>query len=425
MPSDFNVAIIGGGLAGLSLAVSLTQRRVPFTIYESGASFTEIGAGINLNPSTKRALGLIYTPLAQGVRDISTRNPPGKEDVWMQVRLGAGAHDGDVVTEIIAEGTGNMTCHRKELLSMLVQAAEPMRKEFNRKLVSLRQCGDVVEMTFADGTTATASLVIGADGIHSTVRKMLVPAADPRGIPSHASAGVWRAMLTPAALVPILGEERAHTGHITVGPDGYVIMYPVSQGTAMSIGFWQRHPDPWTNRDWILPNQRTQLLEAFRDWGGAMQSVMALCPDTTAYWATHHHGAALERYYDGRVVVMGDAAHSMSPHQGAGAGQAVEDAYVLGEVLATLGPSPKDSAVQAALQAYSSIRQPRAQKILETSAMASDRWSDAYAETMTETGMQKFRDWAATNWKWIWEDDIVGQAERAKREMKRLLEGDV
>jgi salicylate hydroxylase len=416
MTSDFSVAIIGGGLGGLSLAVSLTKRSVPFTIYEADASFTEIGAGINLNPCSRRALGLIYEPLFQGVRDISTRNPPGKEDVWLQIRYGAGPREGEVITEIIAEGTGNMTCHRKELLSMLVDAAKPMKKEFNKKLKVLQQFSDHVQMTFTDGTTASASVVIGADGIHSTIRQAMLPKDDPRAKPSHTGTGLWRALLPIEDLVPILGEERARTGAINIGPDGYVIMYPVSQGKFMNVGLWKYRREPWTSREWIAPNQHPELVEAFRNWGDAIHKVIDICPPETAYWATHHHGNALDHYYDGRVAVMGDAAHSMTPHAGAGAGQAVEDAYVLGELFEAM-QKDKNIDVTAALKAYSAIRQPRAQKVLENSAKNFHRWSATYHEDMTEVEIQKFQNWGATNWRWIWDDDIVNQATRAKREL--------
>jgi salicylate hydroxylase len=384
-----------------------------------------------------------------------------------------------------------MTVHRRDILSLLAGEIGPQCAEFNKKLTSLTQFDTHVEMHFSDSTTASAQIVIGADGIHSQVRKCMLPDGHPAASPVFANGGVYRAIIPMKDMISILGETRARTGQIMVGPEGYLIRYPISGGDAVNVGFWRRHPEPWpyqpsnsinhtdTNTEpepentnkWIIPNQYPQLLHNWRHWGATAKKIIDLAPPDVAFWGSFHHGNALEHYSSGRVAVLGDAAHSMTPHQGAGAGQAIEDAYVLGEILAeiygkfssesssgsdssplsqtgqerssypetnqhnTQHDPPSAQTITAALRAYSAIRQPRAQKVLETSHEAMEKWAGFYNSPQTQTQtheetvkgnheeireptkseIEAFKAWLDSNFKWIWNDDVLGQGGRAKK----------
>ena len=107
-----SIAIIGGGLCGLSLAMALKKRSIPFKIYEARSSFVEQGTGINISPNARQAFRLIDEPLGDAVERLVTRNPPPKGDVWMHVRFGAGTTnfaDGELVDEMLAPPTGSTT----------------------------------------------------------------------------------------------------------------------------------------------------------------------------------------------------------------------------------------------------------------------------------------------------------------------------
>ena len=334
-----HVAIIGGGLCGLSLAIALTKRSISYTIYEARKSFSEIGAGINLGPNTIQAFDFIDPALSDAIYRLAARNEPGKETVWMTVRLGAPTErfeDGHLVTEIMGPPTGNMTVSRNGLLQLLAQRTQPEHSRFNKKLMSLRQSAHDVTMMFEDGTEDRASLVIGCDGAHSTVRDLLLDSNDPAKTAKYSEAGGYRAIFPMDYHEQAVGVDIAHNSTNLIGPGGYIIMYPIDGGQNANIGVWPWKRGEWNKTGWILPRQKPQMLEDLRDWGPTAKKVMSMMDDETAFWATFHHSVKPGSYFQGRVCMIGDAAHSMCPHQGQGAAQSMEDACVMAEVLRSI-----------------------------------------------------------------------------------------
>lgn len=117
-----HIAIIGGGLCGLALAIALTKRGISYTVYEARGSFTEIGAGLNLGPNSIHSFNAIDPDLSDKIFALATRNEPSQEDIWMNLRLGAATErygDAHFVAGIKAPPTGNMTVSRNELLQLL------------------------------------------------------------------------------------------------------------------------------------------------------------------------------------------------------------------------------------------------------------------------------------------------------------------
>lgn len=132
----FEVAIVGGGLCGLALAVALTYRKIPFRLYESRGSFTEIGAGINLGLNAIRAFDCVDPELGEAVRRMCTRNPPPNADLWMQIRFGAATKqnkDYDLIQNLKAPPVGNMTARRNELLQLLADRCPTENVSFNKR----------------------------------------------------------------------------------------------------------------------------------------------------------------------------------------------------------------------------------------------------------------------------------------------------
>lgn len=423
---SFRVAIVGGGLCGLSLAIALKKRSIPYTIYESRASFTEIGAGINLGPNTSTTFTLIDESLGEALEKLCTHNPPGKENVWMQIRFGAPTarfNDGQLITELMAPPTGNTTVRRNDLLAMLAERAGAEHAAFNKKLVDLSQDDSGVTLTFADGTSDTASAVIACDGIHSAVRRALVGPDSKAATPQFSECGGYRAVLSRERLEQAVGPEIANTSNVVLGPDAYVIMYPVEGKQSVNTGLWPWKRGAWTEQTWMLPAQKKQMEEQFKDWGDTVHKIMDLMPDPP-FFASHHHAIQPDSFFKGRICLIGDAAHSMPPHQGAGSGQAMEDAYVVAEVL---GAVPLHNATQrdieAALKGYEDVRRPRSQKVLETSVEAMGFWSDWYRRDLTDEDVKEYVDTASGRFQWIWYDDIAGQAQKARNVMSETLDG--
>lgn len=417
-----HVAIVGGGLCGLALAIALEKRAISFTIYEARSSFTELGAGINLGPNTLEALRLIDPVLSDEVLRLCTRNPPPKEDLWMTIRLGGPTkefEDAGLLTELTAPPTGNATIRRNDLLQLLADTINFDHVSFNKKVVNLTEAVGGVVLTFSDGTTAAADVVVGCDGIHSIIRRELLGANHPAANPQYSGVGAYRAVVPMHELEAAVGPSIARSSTLFVGPGAYIIMYPIELGTKVNIGFWVYRPGPIDEREWVLASQKEEMQSQFLGWGETVQRIIALVGDPS-FWPTFCHTKQPISVSSDRVCLIGDSAHSMPPHQGAGAGQAIEDAYVLADALSTVSSSDgwSNDQIKNALKAYENVRSPRSQKVLETSVEAMDFWCSLHREDLTEQDVQRFACKAQERFHWIWHNDIAGQA-RQTREIIR------
>ncbi|RMZ81275.1 hypothetical protein DV737_g2616, partial [Chaetothyriales sp. CBS 132003] len=330
--------------------------------------------------------------------------------------------DAELITELMAPPTGNLTVRRNDLLALLADKAGPEHAAFNKKLIGLEQSDTCVTLKFGDGTEEAASTVIGCDGIHSAVRRSIVGAENLSAAPQFSECGVYRAIVSTEKLEQAIGPEIARTSNVFLGPDGYVIMYPVDGQKSVNVGLWPRRRGPWTQREWVIPAQKEAMEKEFDVWGGTVHKIMELM-DNPPFFATHHHSFQPDSFYKGRVCFIGDAAHSMPPHQGAGAGQAMEDAYVLAQVLGRIDPKcPSQEEIKAAFKGYETVRKPRSQRVLDTSVEAMGFWSDFYHKDLESQDVQDFVRRANERFQWIWHDDIAGQAERARRCMQKDLD---
>lgn len=207
----------------------------------------------------------------------------------------------------------------------------------------------------------------------------------------------------------------ASSSTLFLGPDAYIIMYPVELDTRVNIGLWVHRLGPEDEREWVDPSTREEVRAKFSSWGQTVHKIIALVGDPS-FWPTFCHTTQPISVSSDRVCLIGDSAHSMPPHQGAGAGQAIEDAYVLGEVLSIVSSDSDrcNDQIEDALKAYSNVRSPRSQKVLETSVEAMDLWCSLYRDDVTEEEIQHFARVAQERFHWIWHDNIADQARRAR-----------
>lgn len=346
--SNDKVIIAGGGIAGLSLALTLHQIGVPCVVYESAAELAPLGVGINLQPNAVRELA----DMGVGEADLDETGLPARE--WALVGLNG--------KEIYAEPRGKFAGYRwhqyavhrgKFHLLLARKVVERLGQDalvLGRKVTGYRKEADggiTAIVTALDGTVSEVrgSLLIGADGVHSAVRAQMHPDQPP----IHWGGTImWRGT---ARGVPI----RTGSSFIGLGTDRHrVVLYPISAPDADGLAdinwiaeqtFDTGHD--WQKSGWFRPVPLSEFAREFDgfvyDW---LDLPALLAGSECAYENPMIDREPLPTWVDGPVALIGDAAHAMYPTGSNGATQAIIDGRVLGRIMLDKGATP------AALKAY-------------------------------------------------------------------------
>lgn len=209
-PKVLEVAIVGGGIAGLTLAIALHHRRVPVKIYERAPQFGEIGAGVSFSPNAIRAMRHCHPGIQEAFEKVCTRNGwPSKQKVWFDYIDGTNDESQESAFSIHT-ALGQNGVHRAHFLDELVKLFPSERAFFAKEILDINEGADgKMVMTFADGSEASADAVIGCDGIKSRVREIVVGSSHPSVYPTYTHKYAYRGMLSMEKAVEALGEERA------------------------------------------------------------------------------------------------------------------------------------------------------------------------------------------------------------------------
>lgn len=252
-PSPLRIAIIGGGIGGLALAIALSKHtHLITTIYEARYSFGEIGAGVALSANAQDAMRRIdprlHVAFFNGVASF--------DDVFFNYLVGAkGHHEGKKIVKVhLHDKTVLGTAHRAHVLDMLVKLLPELENlgiEFNKRLISVSKDGS---LRFADGTEAEADLVVGCDGIRSVCRTLVFPSDDVLGKAHFAGMVAYRGLIPMALAEEVLGKESAHDRTIHMGPGGHIIMFPIANGTLINVVAMHTR-ESWDSDHWIQPAQ--------------------------------------------------------------------------------------------------------------------------------------------------------------------------
>lgn len=371
---DFQVAIIGGGIAGLTLAIALHHRDIPIMLYESARHFEEIGAGVSFSPNAVQAMKAIHPGVYEAFQKVCTRNGwEEKRDTWFDYIDGTEGNDKDVVFTI-KTSLGQNGVHRAHYLDQLVHHLPEEKAQFGKRLMEVTEGenGKLV-MHFKDGSTATADAVIGCDGIKSRVRQMIVGADHPSAHPSYTHKYAYRGLVPMEIAVDAIGDERARNSYMFMGQDGHVLTFPVNGGKQLNIVAFHTSPEDWPDYEKLTRSaKREDALRDFKGYGQNVTSLLKLTEENLDVWAIFDTGAnPVQTFYKGRICVTGDAAHATSPHHGAGAGFCIEDSLVMAELLAD-DKVQKASDLEAVFAAFDKTRRERSHWLVQSSRFIGD-----------------------------------------------------
>ncbi len=384
------VAVIGGGIGGLSAALQLLKARIDVHVHEQAPRIAEVGAGIQISPNASRLLerlGLKVAMDAGGTRPLALN-----QRRWDDGRILQRALIGPKLEATF--GAPYYHFHRADLANLLANALPPERLHVGHKLIGLEQSGDRVTARFENGATTEADLLVGADGIHSRVRDLVFGPEKPR----FTGCVAWRG-LVPAERIRHLDIEMA--SHNWMGPGGHVVHYWVSGGRMMNVVCVSEHGD-WTRESWTDKGEVADVLARYEGWHPTVRELIGAFPETFV-WALHDR-AMLTNWSAGRVTLLGDACHPMLPMMAQGAAQSIEDGAALAALLSAM---PDD--IASVLADYEAVRKPRTTKLQQASAANRIRFHlpDGDAQRARDEAMAKSDDRSIANIGWLYAYDAA------------------
>lgn len=355
MPANLRIIVIGCGLGGATATIFLQRQGYQVEVYEQSHELKRIGAGISLGPNVLRI-----------VRELSLAESFLKTGTVPRTRLSREWNTGAILNEMDLEherkryGEVMMSMHRGDMLQLLVDAVEPNTVRFGKRAVGIDNApGGGVRVTFDDGTVAEADLVIGADGVNSTIREILQGAEPP----------VFTGTVAYRSIFPVsrLGDFRPKadttkwwtTDSYPAGEDRHFIVYYLTNRRD-EIYFVTGSPAPdWDPSQSSVPVDVNEIKECYAGFHPEVQKIIDACPAATKWPLLERK--PLTVWGTDNVVLLGDACHPMKPHMGQGAGMAIEDAAILARCL------QQSSNVKDALQIYQYNRRERTALVQEHS----------------------------------------------------------
>ena len=345
------VAIAGAGVAGLASAILLAEGGVEVDVYESKPELSAIGSGITLQGNALRVLHQL------GVWDEVRANSYGFD----QIALRTPGPVANVIAEIPDQRTGGPEfpatagMYRPTLAKILLDRAESLgvRVHFGAAVTAIEQDAAAVTITLGTGTTTRADLLIGADGLHSTVRSLIGIDLAPR----HTGMGIWRAF--------VKRPESVRFTELYYGGPCYIAGYCPTGEDSMYAYLVEDEQD----RSGVSPEDAVRIMaDLSRAYAGPWDDFrenLSTSSRVNYTWFTEHvvEGA----WNRGRVVVIGEAAHSAPPTLAQGAAQAAEDAVVLAELLLAA-----DEVDQGLWDAFHERRVARASEVVAASVQLGD-----------------------------------------------------
>ncbi|KAM0123364.1 hypothetical protein ACHAO1_011316 [Botrytis cinerea] len=362
LPSnDFRVIIVGGGISGLVTALVASRFGIRVDLYERNTSIKELGAGVAIGPNAAALLEKLS--VGEVLDSISSRPVDRVNLIYRHHDTGEVGYTGKLNT-----AKRSFYCHRADFVRTIASCLPSDQIHLGKSLKSISQDPHSVTAFFEDGTSVTASALIGADGIRSKVRQTWNQEK-----PIFSGQIVVRSLVKMAALPQEVQNYCKH-GNVWVAPGRkHIVAYPIQRGKTVCVGAiipdfggkeWE---ESWKARDDEI--DMANFMSAIEEFHMDPKTMFQLGESTSIFGL--YEREPITSWSNGRILLIGDAAHAMLPHQGQGGSQAVEDAYVLGVLLAAASNSHMPGLnITNWFDVFEQIRKPRAEKIaIESRAM--------------------------------------------------------
>jgi salicylate hydroxylase len=365
--------VVGGGIGGIAAAVALSRAGIDVQVHEQARELTEVGAGVSLAPNGLRMLERLG--VGEGIRRLGARYASA------ELRLPDGRAVRHEPYQFSLPGQ-NIGIHRADLLALLAGQLPPGTVRTGHRCTGFSQDAGSATARFADGTTATADVVIGADGIHSVLQGFVVAPAEP----------VFSGVVAYRGLVPCLEEYPAGAIRMWMGEGKHFLVFPVRAGQLLNyVGFVSS--DTAVRESWSAPGDPVALAAHFTGWDPVIGQVIAAIsgPGGSGFQWGMYDRMPLPRWSSGRLTLLGDAAHPMLPHLGQGANQALEDAVALATLL---GASGGPAGVPRALAAYERLRRDRTARVQLGSRRQGAGYDSSGSQLIDRRWIYEYDAWA-------------------------------
>lgn len=364
--------IIGGGIGGVTTALALARKGIDAQVYESAPELKPLGKGIWVPANALQVLQRL------GLSDAVARAGWQLERIQLRTTK-ALLQDFDLNRLQERFGHTNISIHRAELLRVLVEALPPGTLHLNSRFVGFTQDAQGVTARFHDGSEARGDILVGADGIRSLVREQLFP-----GVPLRYSGQTCYRGIAELELPA----EIARTCWEVWGGDYRFGFSAIGQRQA----YWFAPVTAPANSPMPEGSLSAWLTKQYAHFPAPIPDILRHTPDSEIIRTDLYDFAPIDSWCQGRVVLIGDAAHAMTPNLGQGGAQAVEDAYALAEKLAAC-PRPEQ-----AFQEFQTLRMPKVRWIVKTAwrfgkmAHARNRLLQAVRNTVMKWTPQRLND---------------------------------
>ena len=374
-------AIVGGGIGGLSAANALRRRGIEVTVFEQARALGEVGAGVFIYPNSLRQLERMG--FGNGLAAVGAKVGRGSEYCRMD-----GTVVGPILTTDSSRWNGMYGMHRADLLNVLAEALPASSIRTDHRCIGIEQDEAVARLHFANGASLEADVVIAADGIQSVLQRHVVTPLPPE----YSGVRAYRGLLARDRL----RDWRDRTHQVWMGDGKHFMVFPVRSGTLLNyVGFVPTETE--TVESWSAPGDRDELAASFQGWDPWVTALLQKVE--TCFWWGLYDRRPLASWTNGRLALLGDAAHAMLPHLGQGANQAIEDGVALAVLLENCGHAE----VPAMLKRYEQLRRVRTDVVQAEARQNGLRYDSRYANL--EQRDREIKN-AAEFRKWLYDYDV-------------------